>query len=103
MVPKPLFPPICAGVGFASVAVSCILMIYYSVVIAWGMRFLIASLTDSLPWVECDSCDCLLYSRNLTDIEDYDNFLFNNSYGLNCSKFSIFRGWIDCNFVLFSN
>nr|KAG5713675.1 hypothetical protein BaRGS_024723 [Batillaria attramentaria] len=40
-------------------------MVYYSVVIAWALRFLIASLTDHLPWVDCESCDCLLYAQNV--------------------------------------
>ncbi|XP_070185337.1 sodium- and chloride-dependent glycine transporter 1-like [Littorina saxatilis] len=77
--------PLAKGVGFASLVVSCILMVYYSVIIAWALRFLIASLTSSLPWESCDSCDCLLYSVNQSEIEDYDNFLYNNSYGLNCT------------------
>ncbi|PVD38280.1 hypothetical protein C0Q70_00891 [Pomacea canaliculata] len=77
--------PIARGIGFASITVSGILMIYYSVVIAWGLRFLIASLTDHLPWIDCKSCDCLMYSQNLTEAEK-EVFRTNNSFGLDCSE-----------------
>jgi SNF family Na+-dependent transporter len=72
-------------VGFASVAVSSILMIYYSVIIAWGLRFLIASLTDHLPWIDCKNCECLFYNKNTTGM-DMQGYLTNNTEGLNCSK-----------------
>nr|KAG5713674.1 hypothetical protein BaRGS_024722 [Batillaria attramentaria] len=58
-------------------------MIYYSVIIAWALRFVVASFTDHLPWEDCTSCDCLLYSVNVTDL-DLDDYRDNNTYGLNC-------------------
>ena len=85
----------------ASIAVSCILMIYYNVVIAWALRFFIASMTDHLPWEDCDSCQCLLYRQEYTNsssslpvlnaqnetIPNIQDLLVNNSYGLNCSEY----------------
>lgn len=85
----------------ASIAVSAIVMIYYNVIIAWALRFLIASLTDHLPWEDCDSCQCLLYRQEYTEVNVNNvpvlndqnetipflqDLLVNNSYGLTCCE-----------------
>ena len=91
----------------AAISVSAIVMIYYNVIIAWALRFFIASLTDHLPWEDCDSCQCLLYRQDLsgnatggsTLNETVLFLLTNNSYGLNCSEYtaitvsSLLAGW----------
>ena len=90
-----------------AVTISAIVMIYYSVIIAWALRFLFASFTSKLPWEDCNSCQCLLYRqltldtnneteielRNLTTVDDDNNtipyigdFVANNSYGFNCCE-----------------
>ena len=44
------------GIGAAMLVVSCILAIYYNMIIAWAIYYLIASFTaiPSLPWQNCD-------------------------------------------------
>ncbi|XP_070184414.1 sodium- and chloride-dependent glycine transporter 1-like, partial [Littorina saxatilis] len=98
--------PAAKGVGMTAIALSSMVLIYYNVVIAWALRFFIASLTDHLPWEDCGSCQCLLYTQPYLDTNDpleiearnlstvdannqtipfIDDLLVNNSYGLNCS------------------
>lgn len=81
--------PVAKGIGFASVAVSFILMIYYSVIIAWGVRFLFTSFTSHLPWIDCKSCECLLYNKNRSALDPpMPEYLTNNTENLNCSNFN---------------
>ncbi|KAL8587502.1 hypothetical protein ACOMHN_000908 [Nucella lapillus] len=81
--------PAAKGLGMAAVVLSFIVTIYYDIIIAWALRFLVASFTSNLPWEDCNSCQCLLYKQggdnSNNNITDMQNFLVNNSYGLNCS------------------
>ncbi|XP_032781579.2 sodium- and chloride-dependent GABA transporter 1 [Daphnia magna] len=49
--------PIMKGVGFATMVVVVLIDIYYTVIIAWTLFYLIASFTalPSLPWAGCDN------------------------------------------------
>nr|KAG5713672.1 hypothetical protein BaRGS_024720 [Batillaria attramentaria] len=76
------------GLGMCAVAVAAIVMIYYGIIIAWAIRFLIASFTDHLPWEDCKSCACLLYRVNTTDL-DIKLYKENNTLGLNCSNVTL--------------
>ncbi|XP_076459932.1 sodium- and chloride-dependent glycine transporter 2-like [Babylonia areolata] len=55
--------PAAKGLGMSAIAISAIVMIYYSIIIAIALRFLVASFTSHLPWEDCDSCKCLLYTQ----------------------------------------
>lgn len=43
-----------AGIGYTMVLRSACTGIYYNVVIAWALRYLIASCQTQLPWSGCD-------------------------------------------------
>lgn len=43
-----------AGVGYTVALIAFYVDFYYNVIIAWALRFLIASLTPKLPWSNCD-------------------------------------------------
>lgn len=45
--------PIFQGVGWAMFIVSCLICIYYNMIIAWTIYYLFASFTDHLPWSDC--------------------------------------------------
>ncbi|BFZ15628.1 hypothetical protein BsWGS_18667 [Bradybaena similaris] len=77
--------PAFKGLGITMVVASGIIFIYYDVIIAWGLRFLVASFTSHLPWIDCKDCSCLLYGENksITDAE-IDFLKTNNSLGINC-------------------
>lgn len=78
--------PAAKGLGMAAVVLSFIVTIYYDIVIAWALRFLVASFTSHLPWEDCNSCQCLRYNlgKNVT-VTELEELMTNNSYGLNCS------------------
>ena len=57
------------------------IQLYYGVVISWGMYYLFASMSEKLPWTQCDGCSCLLYKYPNSSMET----LFNET-GYNCSE-----------------
>ncbi|XP_046351909.1 sodium- and chloride-dependent glycine transporter 2-like [Haliotis rufescens] len=73
--------PAMKGIGYAGVLVSTVICIYYDVIIAWGLYYLFASMTDVVPWSKCSQCECLTYGRNITPAYD-------NATGINCT------GWL---------
>ncbi|CAG5119645.1 unnamed protein product [Candidula unifasciata] len=76
--------PAFKGLGISMVVASGIIFIYYDIIIAWGLRFLVASFTSHLPWIDCKDCSCLLYGfRNLSQGE-VDFMRTNNSLGVEC-------------------
>ncbi|KAH9513801.1 Sodium- and chloride-dependent glycine transporter 2, partial [Bulinus truncatus] len=81
--------PTFKGLGVSMVVASVLVFIYYDVIIAWGLRFLVASFTSDLPWIKCHDCSCLLYdAKNLTE-EMVEGLKFNNSLGIACPDLSI--------------
>ncbi|XP_059158822.1 sodium- and chloride-dependent glycine transporter 1-like [Physella acuta] len=81
--------PTFKGLGVSMVVASCFVFIYYDVIIAWGLRFLVASLTSDLPWIACKDCSCLLYNvQNLTEA-DVEMLKTNNSIGVPCPDLSL--------------
>ncbi|GFO32580.1 transporter, partial [Plakobranchus ocellatus] len=72
-----------AGLGISLLMTSVIVFIYYNIIIAWGLNFLVASFTSHLPWIDCDRCACLLYNKNVTEA-DVDLLKVNNSLGIIC-------------------
>ncbi|XP_055869854.1 sodium- and chloride-dependent glycine transporter 2-like isoform X2 [Biomphalaria glabrata] len=81
--------PTFKGLGVSMVVASVFVFIYYDVIIAWGLRFLVASFTSDLPWIKCHDCSCLLYdAKNLTE-EIVEGLKYNNSIGQNCTDLSL--------------
>ncbi|KAK7507257.1 hypothetical protein BaRGS_00001192, partial [Batillaria attramentaria] len=74
--------PAFRGVGIAAMLVSAIIQLYYGVVIAWGMYYLFASMSNELPWTRCDSCSCLLYEYSNATMDD-----IYNQTGYNCTSY----------------
>ncbi|CAH8639035.1 unnamed protein product [Heterobilharzia americana] len=59
--------PLFRGVGLAQVTISYIVAFYYNTISAWSLHFLLASITDILPWTYCDqrrgnSINCVNFS-----------------------------------------
>lgn len=55
--PAAIFDKICPlfnGLGYGMVAVSCMVSLYYTCIIAWALLYLVKSMTTSLPWEFCD-------------------------------------------------
>ncbi|XP_067686410.1 sodium- and chloride-dependent glycine transporter 2-like [Haliotis asinina] len=70
--------PAMKGIGYAGVLVSIVISIYYDVIIAWGLYYFFASMTDVVPWSKCSQCECLTFGKNVTP--GYDN-----ATGINCT------------------
>ncbi|XP_046543832.1 sodium- and chloride-dependent glycine transporter 2-like [Haliotis rubra] len=70
--------PAMKGIGYAGVLVSVVISIYYDVIIAWGLYYFFASMTDEVPWSKCSQCECLNFGKNVTP--GYDN-----ATGINCT------------------
>lgn len=43
------------GIGYAVVLIAFYVDFFYNVIIAWCLRFFIASFTSDLPWVSCNN------------------------------------------------
>src|SRR5437867_3654429 len=41
------------GIGYTMVLISALTAIYYNVIIAWAIRYMVASFTSHLPFVGC--------------------------------------------------
>ncbi|KAK6165404.1 hypothetical protein SNE40_022337 [Patella caerulea] len=79
--------PAFKGIGMALILSTLILSVYYNVVIAWALYYLFASLTNKLPWEDCNSCACQLYDLD-PNATNFLNQTLNNSSKLNCSSFT---------------
>ncbi|KAK6638197.1 hypothetical protein RUM44_008625 [Polyplax serrata] len=47
--------PLLKGIGYAVALIAFYVDFYYNVIIAWALRFFIASFTNFLPWTTCDN------------------------------------------------
>ncbi|ESO99865.1 hypothetical protein LOTGIDRAFT_141413, partial [Lottia gigantea] len=81
--------PAFKGLGMAGILVSGIICIYYDIIIAWGLYYLFASMTNKLPWEDCNDCACKLYSSN----NSLTNITWLNSSDLNCTKSAGIGDW----------
>lgn len=80
--------PTFKGLGVSMVAASCIVFVYYDIIIAWSLRYLVASMTSTLPWIDCHDCSCLLYNKNVTE-DELEVLRYNNSLGYPCLNISM--------------
>ncbi len=44
-----------AGVGVAQLVTNAMVSIYYNMIMAWALFYLVASFTSDLPWTDCDN------------------------------------------------
>ncbi|KAG5443873.1 Sodium-dependent dopamine transporter [Clonorchis sinensis] len=70
--------PVFRGVGIAQVLISYMVAFYYNTVSAWSLYFLMASITDQLPWTHCDSRrgntpECVSYPEWINRSETHFN------------------------------
>ncbi len=47
--------PLFKGIGIAMLIVSCFIAIYYNMITAWAIYYLIASIGLSVPWSTCSN------------------------------------------------
>ena len=43
------------GLGFANFMASCMVGLYYNMIIAWTIYYMFASFTSELPWSDCNN------------------------------------------------
>ena len=43
------------GIGYAMVALTSVVALYYNVIIAWALYYMAMSFTGVLPWATCDN------------------------------------------------
>ena len=61
------------GLGFANFMASCMVGLYYNMIIAWTIYYMFASFTSKLPWEDCG--------------QDFNSdFCFSITDYANCSK-----------------
>ena len=47
--------PAFKGLGFAMLASTCLVVLYYNVILAWTLFYMFAGMQSELPWSTCDS------------------------------------------------
>lgn len=75
------FCPLFRGLGYGMVIVSCIVMLYYNLIIAWTIYYMAVSFVSifyQLPWQNCDAewstkCESVLYYYTLVTKQIMDN------------------------------
>ena len=74
-----LIAPIFQGLGFAMVACTAIVGMYYNVIMAWTLFYLVSGFQDPLPWLQCyegvNSPNCGETANTTTPTEDYFNYV----------------------------
>uniref|UniRef100_A0A182XLE7 Transporter n=1 Tax=Anopheles quadriannulatus TaxID=34691 RepID=A0A182XLE7_ANOQN len=82
--------PISEGIGYGMILVSGMVMLYYNVIIAWTVFYMVVSFEDPLPWRGCQhewaTVNCFSY-------EEEDNCLATNRsyYMANCMSREQYR------------
>lgn len=58
----------CLGIGYAMIAVSFLVSIYYNVIMTWSLYYFYYSFHSLLPWVGChhdwNTADCLVHNSS---------------------------------------
>ncbi|CAH1711848.1 sodium-dependent dopamine transporter [Aphis gossypii] len=71
--------PLFKGIGYSVVLIAFYVDFYYNVIIAWALRFFLASFTNILPWTTCDNdwntnyCQPLTILSNDSSLSSIDN------------------------------
>ncbi|CAH8868747.1 unnamed protein product [Trichobilharzia szidati] len=88
--------PIFRGVGIAQVIISYVVAFYYNTISAWSLYFLLASITDILPWTYCDqrrgnSPNCVnfsyLHNLSMSDTSGGNDLLHLQNYSLASTEY----------------
>ncbi|XP_078485479.1 sodium- and chloride-dependent GABA transporter 2-like [Ciona intestinalis] len=68
--------PLMRGIGFASMTIIMNLNTYYMAVLAWSLRYVVASFESPLPWTSCHNAwntdRCFVYGSNISTSENSD-------------------------------
>ncbi|CAL4064340.1 unnamed protein product, partial [Meganyctiphanes norvegica] len=99
--------PLFKGVGFQVVCIAFYVDFFYNVILAWSLRYLLASFTTNLPWTSCNNTwntdRCRKIGEERSPIyEGMDNFTWANSIGMDGGNYSIDMG-INSNYTYISN
>lgn len=73
-----LMAPMFQGLGFAMVACTAIVGMYYNVIMAWTLFYLFSGFQNPLPWLECSEANSIHCGKNETatsPAEDYFNYV----------------------------
>ncbi|KAH9504501.1 Sodium- and chloride-dependent glycine transporter 2 [Bulinus truncatus] len=74
--------PLFQGVGWAMFIVSCLIAIYYNMIIAWTLYYLFASFQERLPWSHCgdwSSENCLADHAVMYNCTNHKGVWFNET------------------------
>ena len=56
------------GIGFASIAVSFLVSVYYNVIMAWSLFYFYQAFKKDIPWVGChhpwNTLDCYIFNAS---------------------------------------
>uniref|UniRef100_H2YMK4 Transporter n=1 Tax=Ciona savignyi TaxID=51511 RepID=H2YMK4_CIOSA len=81
--------PLMRGIGFASMTIIMNLNTYYMAVLAWSLRYIVASFEATLPWTSChndwNTQRCFVYGSNINTsgsnlIDDPMSLVENTTY-----------------------
>ncbi|BFZ13660.1 hypothetical protein BsWGS_16699 [Bradybaena similaris] len=89
--------PIFQGVGWAMFTVSCLIAIYYNMIIAWSLYYLFASLSRRLPWSYCgdwSSEHCLVNPAVMNNCTQHNGTWYNNTCFLPNQANETYLGYI---------
>ena len=67
--------PALKGLGFAMVFMSCLLSLYYNMIIAWTLFYMFTGMQGELPWAYCDPASKYCKAGNINDTEIKDFFV----------------------------
>ncbi|KAJ7375373.1 hypothetical protein OS493_002129 [Desmophyllum pertusum] len=74
--------PLLRGIGFASIAVSFLVSVYYNVIMAWSLYYFYQAFKKDIPWVGChhpwNTPDCYVYNasnQNASGVSPVENTL----------------------------
>ncbi|KRZ32085.1 Sodium-dependent acetylcholine transporter, partial [Trichinella pseudospiralis] len=73
--------PLFKGIGISMFLILCLVSIYYNIVIAWAIHYLIASMRPHVAWARCDypwnTANCSLGLSNVDCINNSSNLCHN--------------------------
>ena len=68
--------PALKGLGFAMLAVTCYVNIYYNVILAWTLFYMFSGMQSVLPWTTCSNSSTHCHNGNITyDLFEKDHYV----------------------------
>ncbi|CAH1772920.1 unnamed protein product [Owenia fusiformis] len=68
--------PVFRGIGFAGYIAAFLLMIYYNMVLGWGIYYLVNSFTFTLPWSTCENAYNSKGCNSTYSSAEFNNYMF---------------------------